>query len=115
MWSRISGIDPHSQRQRTTLHGKESAKLEKKDKHTLFGDGKAHVVTDDDFIMALEEIDEKEKAKEEGKKKRKKARVKVKEFKMNEKKAWEEALEEWKLKRDTWDEMCVQLKEDGCH
>ena len=33
---------------------------------------------------------------------------------MNEKKAWEEALEEWKLKRDTWDEMCVQLKEDGC-
>ena len=55
--------------QRTTLHGKESAKLEKKDKCTLFGDGKAHVVTDDDFIMALEDIDEREKAKEEGKKK----------------------------------------------
>ena len=90
-------------------------KLEKKDKHTLFGDGKAHVVTDDNFIMALEEIDEREKVKEEGKKKWKKACVKAKEFKMNEKKAWEEALEEWKLKRDTWDEMCVQLKEDGCH
>ena len=51
--------------QRTALHQKESIKLEKKDKHTLFGDGKAHVVTNDDFIMALEEINEREKEKEE--------------------------------------------------
>ena len=35
----------------------------------LFGDGKAHVVTNNDFILLLEEIEEKEKEKEEGKEK----------------------------------------------
>ena len=103
------------QRQRTALHQKESIKLEKKDKCTLFGDGKAHVVTDDDFIMALEEINEREKEKEEGKGKQKEARTKAKESKVIEKKVWEEALDERKLKREVWGEMCVQLREDGCH
>ena len=33
---------------------------------------------------------------------------------MIKKKVWEEALDEWKLKREVWGEMCVQLREDGC-
>ena len=102
------------QRQQTTLHRKEAAKLEKKDKHTLFSDGKAHVVTDEDFILALEEIEEREKEREEGKEKRREARVKAKEYKMVEKKAWEQALEEWKLGRKAWEEVCAQLREAGC-
>ena len=57
------------QHQRTAQHQKESVKSEKKDKCMLFGDGKAHVVTNDNFIMALEEIDEREKEKEQGKEK----------------------------------------------
>jgi hypothetical protein len=101
------------QRQRTTLHQKEATKLEKKDKRTLFGDGKAHVVTDDDFILALEEIEERDKEKEEGKEKRKEARAKAKELKAAGKKAWERALEEWKEERKEWEEECQQLKESG--
>ena len=80
-----------------------------------FGDGKVHVVTNDDFIMALEEIEEKEKEKEEGKERQKEACVKAKKSKMIKKKMWEEALEGWKLERERWDEMRMQLREDGCH
>ena len=102
------------QRQRATLHRKEEAKLEKRDKRTLSGDGKAHVVTDDDFIQVLEEIEEKAKEEEEGKERRKEARAKAKESKIAEKEAWERALEEWKSEKEVWEEECEQLKEDGC-
>ena len=64
--------------------------------------------------MELEEIDKRNKGKEEEKEKQKEACVKVRESRMVEKKAWEEALEGWKSKREAWDEMCVQLKEDTC-
>jgi hypothetical protein len=101
------------QRQQTTLHQKEATKLEKKDKHTLFGDGKVHVVTDDNFILALEEIEERDKEKEEGKEKQKEACAKVKELKAAGKKAWEQALEEWKEERKVWEEEYQQLKESG--
>jgi len=88
--------------------------MEKKDKRTLFGDGKAHVVTDDDFVLALEDIEKGEREREEGKEKRKEARAKAKESKMAEKKAWERALEEWKGEKKVWEEECLQLKEGGC-
>jgi hypothetical protein len=102
------------QRQRTTLHRKEAAKLEKRDKRTLFGDGKAHVVTDEDFILALEEIEEMEKEREEGVERWKEARAKAKESKVAEKKAWEKALEDWKLEREEWEEECALLRGAGC-
>lgn len=88
-------------------------KLEKQDKHTLFGDGKAHVVTDDDFILALEEIDKKEKEREEGKEKRKEAHAKAKASKLAEKEVWEQALEEWRLVKEEWEKDCVELRKGG--
>jgi hypothetical protein len=96
------------------LHRKEAAKLEKKDKHTLFGDGKAHVITDEDFILALEEIEEMEKEREEGVERWKEACAKVKESKVAEKQVWEKALEDWKLEREEWEEECTLLRGAGC-
>jgi len=101
------------QRQRVALYRKETEKLQKKDKRSLFGDGKAHVVTDDDFIAALEEIEEIEKEREEDKERKKLARAKAKESKEAEKKAWERAVEEWKEEKEGWEEECERLVEKG--
>ena len=102
------------QRQRNALHRKEEEKLQKKDKRTLFGDGKAHVVTDDDFILVLEEIEEREKDKELGKDRRKAARAKAKESKEVRQRAWEQALWDWKHEREEWEQECEMLRMDGC-
>lgn len=102
------------QRLRNTLNRKEEEKLQKKDKRTLFGDGKAHVVTDDDFIQALEEIDEREKEEERKKMKRKAERAKVKESKEAGRKAWEQAMEVWKREKEEWEVDCEKLREGGC-
>lgn len=101
------------QRQRLALNWKKTEKLQKKDKRSLFSDGKAHVVTDDDFINALEAIEELEKEKEGEKERRKLARVKVKESKEAEKKAWDQAVEEWKGEREEWEEERTRLVEQG--
>ena len=102
------------QRQRVALYRKETEKLQKKDKRSLFGDGKAHVVTDDDFIAALEEIEEAEKERDKDKERRKLARAEAKESKEVGKKAWERAVEEWKKGREEWQEECERLKKEGC-
>ena len=101
------------QRQRNSLHRKEEEKLQKKDKRSLFSDGKAHVVTDDDFTLALEEIEEREKEKGEDKEKRKVVRAKAKEHKEVGKRAWEQALEIWKQEKAEWEQECERLKEGG--
>ena len=101
------------QRQQTTLNQKEVHRSEKKDKCALFGDGKAHVITNDDFVLALEEIEERDKVKEEGKEKRKLTCAKAKEFKEARRKAWERALGEWKEEREAWEEECGRLVEAG--
>ena len=103
------------QRQRNSLHRKEEEKLQKKDKCSLFSDGKAHVVTDDDFTLALKQIEEQEKEREEDKEKRKVARTKAKESKEVGKKAWEQALERWKQVKVEWGQECERLKEGGHH
>ena len=71
------------------MHQKNEEKLQKKDKCTLFNDGKVHVVTDEDFVLALEEIEERDKKKEEGKERRKVGCAIAKESKEVGKKAWE--------------------------
>ena len=94
------------QHQRNSLYQKEEGKLQKKDKCSLFGDGKAHVITDDDFTLALEQIEEQEKDKEVDKEKRKVARAKAKECKEVGKRAWEQALERWKQEKVEWGQEC---------
>lgn len=73
------------QRQQSALYQRETEKLQKKDKRSLSSDGKAHVVTNDDFIAALNEIEERDKERdkerEEDKERRKLARVEVKKSK----------------------------------
>ncbi|KAF9651307.1 hypothetical protein BDM02DRAFT_3184567 [Thelephora ganbajun] len=100
------------QHQQAAPHQKEAKEQEKIDKHTLFGDGKGHVVTDDDFVALLEEIKEK-KEKEVEKERRKLDHTKVKESKVAEKEAWEQALEKWKEEKELWEEYS-KLRRSGC-
>lgn len=99
--------------QRAALYQKEAKKQEKVDKRTIFGDGKPRVVTDDDFIAVIEEIDQKSKEMEEEKEERKRTRAKAKESKAAEKVAWQEALERWSEERQTWVEERDRLKDAG--
>lgn len=101
------------QRLRNTLNRREEEKAQKKDKRSLFSDGKAHVVTDDDFIRTLEEIEEREREEEEKKERRKVARARAKESKEFGRKAWERALEEWKEEKAAWNVECEGLREGG--
>jgi hypothetical protein len=66
----------------------EGARTTKNDKYPLFGagDGKTRVVADDDFITALEEIEEKNEGR------MKLACTGAKEPKELRKKAWEQAV-----------------------
>jgi hypothetical protein len=102
------------QRLRNTLNRRAEEKAQKKDKRSLFSDGKARVVTDDDFIQALEEIEERGKEEEEKKERRKVARARAKESKEFGRKAWEQALEEWKAGKAAWKIECERLREGGC-